>query len=130
VYRRVVPKVAEATDAARLARVRSDAQTHPSRLFANTAWRNGPVENIHAGEFRGYPLDHRRVTVAEEHTLMAFAADRLTMGIGLSHDLAVARPARSWPEQVLPYGLAGAMLVTPTGWTLTEATRVVHLRLR
>jgi hypothetical protein len=50
--------------------------------------------------------------------------------MGLCHDLAVERPARSWPEQVLPYGLAGAMLITPTGWTLTKATREVRLRLR
>jgi hypothetical protein len=130
----VAAKIAGATDAARLARVRSNAQIHPSRLFANalvnTAWRNGPVENIHAGDFRGYPLDHRRLTVAEEHTLIAFAADRLTTGMGLCHDLAVERPARSWPDQVLPYGLAGAMLITPPGWTLTEATREVRLRLR
>jgi hypothetical protein len=79
---------------------------------------------------RPYPLDHRRVTVAEEHTLIAFAAERLTTGMGLCHDLAVERPARSWPEQVLPYGHAAAMLVTPTGWTLTETTRAVRLRLR
>jgi hypothetical protein len=115
----VAAKIAEATDAALLAGVRADAETHPSRLFANAlvnmAWRNGAVENIHAGDFRSYPLDERRVTVAEEHTLMAFAADRLTTGMGLCHDLAVERPARSWPEQVLPYGLAGAMLITPTG---------------
>jgi hypothetical protein len=70
------------------------------------------------------------VTVAEEHTLIAFAADRLTTGMGVCHDLAGERPARSWPEQVLPYGLAGAMLVTPTGWTVKEATRAVRLRLR
>jgi hypothetical protein len=130
----IAAKIAEATDAVHLSRVRADAEIHPSRLFANAlvnvAWRNGPVENIHAGDFRGYPLDRRRVTVAEEHTLMAFAADRLTTGMGLCHDLAVERSARSWPEQVLPYGLAGAMLVTPTGWTLTEATRGVRLRLR
>ncbi len=130
----VAAKIAEATDAARLARVRADAEVHPSRVFANAlvnrAWRNGPVEDIHAGDFRGYPLDHRRVTVAEEHTFMAFAADRLTTGLGLCHDLALERSGRSWPEQVLPYGLAGAMLVTPTGWTLTEATRAVRLRLR
>jgi hypothetical protein len=78
-------KIAEATDAVPLARVRADAEVHPSRLFANalvnTTWRNGPVEDIHAGDFRGYPLDHRRVTVAEEHTLMAFTVDRLTTGM-------------------------------------------------
>jgi hypothetical protein len=30
-------------------------------------------------------------------------------------------------EQVLPYGLAAMMLITPSGWTLTEATREVRL---
>jgi len=39
---------------------------HPSRLFANAlvnvAWRNGPVEDLHAGSFHGYPLAQRRVT--------------------------------------------------------------------
>jgi hypothetical protein len=130
----VAAKIVEAPEAAHLARVRADAEIHPSRLFANAlvnmAWRNGPVENIHAGDFRGYPLDHRRVTLAEEQTLIAFAADRLTTGMGLCQDLAAEQSARSSPEQVLAYGLAGAMLITPTGWTLTEATRVVRLRLR
>jgi hypothetical protein len=130
----VAARIAGATYAAHLASVRAAAEIHPSRVFANAlvnvAWRNGPVEKIHAGGFRGYPLDHRRVTVAEQQTLMAFAADRLTTGMGLCQDLTVERPARSWSEQVLPYGLAGMMLITPTGWTLTEATREVRLRLR
>jgi len=127
----IAAKVVGATDAARLATVRADAERHPSRIFANalvnTAWRNGPAEDIHAGDLRGYPLDHRRVTAAEERDLMGFAADRLTTGMGLCRDLALERPSRSWSDQVLPYGLAGAMLITPSGWTLTEATREVRL---
>jgi hypothetical protein len=70
------------------------------------------------------------VTVAEEQTLMAFAADWLTTGMGLCQDLADEQSARSWLKRVLPYGLAGAMRITPTGWTPTEATRDVRLRLR
>jgi hypothetical protein len=35
--------------------------------------------------------------------------------------------SRTWPEQVLPYALAKMMLVTPTGWTLTEKSREVRL---
>ncbi|MGH7436073.1 MAG: hypothetical protein ACRENE_10405, partial [Polyangiaceae bacterium] len=127
----VAAKVIEATDAERLVRVHGDTQAHPTRVYANAlvnvAWRNGPVEDIHAGEVHGYPLDRRRITSAEERALFGFAADRLTTGMGLCHDLAAERPARSWPEQVLPHGLAGAMLVTPTGWTLTEASREVRL---
>jgi hypothetical protein len=34
---------------------------------------------------------------------------------------------RPWREQVLPYGLAEILMVTPTGWTLTESSREVRL---
>jgi hypothetical protein len=122
----------QATGTDRLARVRADAERYPSRLFANAlvnvAWRNGPVENIHAGEFRGYPLDQRRVTPGEKRELMGFVSERLALGMTVCLQFAMEQPKRSWPEQVLPYGLASMMLVTPSGWTLTEASREVHLR--
>ena len=35
----------------------------------------------------------------------------------------VERPPRLWVEQVLPYGLAEMMLITPSIWTLTEVAR-------
>ena len=127
----VAAKMTQGTDPDRLGRVRADAESHPSRLFANalvnTAWRNGPIENVHAGTFHGYPLDHRRMTTAEESAVLSFAADSLTTGMEVCQQLTLERPARSWSEQVLPYGLAGTMLITPTGWTLTEATREVRL---
>jgi hypothetical protein len=127
----VAAKITGATDAVHLGRIGADAEIHPSRLFANAlvnvAWRNGPVENIHAGDLRGYPLDHRRVTVAEEHTLMAFAAGRAWACATTSR---LSGPLGRGPSRFFPYGLAGAMLITPTGWTLTEATRAVRLRLR
>lgn len=72
----------------------------------NTAWRNGPVENIHAGDFLGYPLDERRVTAAEERELMAFASERMVLGMTICLRFAVERRARRWSEQVLAYGLA------------------------
>jgi len=114
-----------------LARARADAAHHPSRLFANAlvnvAWRNGPVENIHAGSFHGYPLAQRRVTPAEEKELMQSASDGLALGMTVRQVLARERPERPWPEQVLPYGLASMMLITPSRWTLTEASREVRL---
>jgi hypothetical protein len=43
----------------------SRGRAPPSRTFANAlvnvAWRNGPVESLHARESRGYPLTERRV---------------------------------------------------------------------
>ena len=80
-----------------------------------------------AGGFRGYPLDQRRVTLAEERELMAFASERLAQGTSVCLRSALERPPRPWPEQVLPYGLAEIMMITPSRWTLTEVSREVRL---
>ena len=124
-------QMAQAVPEARLAKVRADAEVHPSRVFSNalvnTAWRNGPVDEVHAGEARGYPLDKRRLTVAEERTIIGAAIDRLAIGMEVVHGLIGERPPRPWPDQVVPYGLAEMMLITPSGWTLTEETQEVRL---
>jgi hypothetical protein len=125
--------VFEAANKTRLEEVRVDADRHPNRLFANalvnTGWRNGPVEDIHAGAFRGYPLDRRRITAAEERALMGFACDQFTIGMDICGRLGL-EVGRSWSEQVIPYGIVSmvAPLVAPSGWTLTESTREVRLR--
>jgi hypothetical protein len=124
-------RVVQGADATRLEHVRADVERYPSRVLANalvnTAWRNGPVENVHAGSFQGYPLDRRRVTAAEERELMGFVSERLALGMTLCLQLAMERPQRSWPEQVLPYGLAEILMITPSRWTLTETSREVRL---
>jgi muconolactone delta-isomerase len=124
-------RVVQASDAARLARVRADAERYPSRLLANAlvnvAWRNGPVEHVHAGGFRGYPLTQRRVTPTEERELMRFASDGMALGMTVCLQFAMERPQRSWPEQVLPFGLAEILMITPSRWTLTDASREVRL---
>jgi hypothetical protein len=124
-------RVLELAAPAKVERVRADAEQHPSRLFANallnTAWRNGPVESIHAGDFRGYPLDQRRMTPAEERELMAFTSERLALGMTVCMQFAMEEPRRQWAEQVLPYGLAELLLITPSRWTLTETSRAVRL---
>jgi hypothetical protein len=124
-------RLVQASDAERVERARRAAENCPSRVFANalvnTAWRNGPVENIHAGDFRGYPLDERRVTPAEERELMAFASERMALGMTICLRFAVERRARRWSEQVLAYGLAEMLLITPSRWTLTESSREVRL---
>ena len=124
-------RLVHAVDPEQLARARADAVHHPSRVFANAlvnvAWRNGPVENIHAGSFHGYPLGQRRVTPAEEKELTQSASDGLALGMTVCQVLTRERPRRSWPEQVLPYRLASPMSITPSRWTLTEASREVTL---
>jgi hypothetical protein len=79
-----------------------------SNALVNTAGRNGPIENIHAGSSRGYPLDHRRVTSAEERGLMRFASQRLALGMTICLKLGMEKPRRTWSEQVLPRVWQGA----------------------
>ena len=122
-----------ASDPTRVARVRADAERHASRLFANAlvyvAWRNGPVENVHAGRARNYPLGQRRATPTEEGEVMRLASEGMAMGMTVCLQLVMERPRRLWAEQVLPFGLAHMWLVTPSGWTLIETSREVRLPL-
>lgn len=110
-------------------RIRANCDQYPNRIFANTlvnvAWRNGPVEDVHAGQFRGLPLDQRRITITEERDLMNFASRRFTDGMFASAFFNYESPQRSWPEQVLPYGLTPPF--APSQWTLTERSRDVWL---
>jgi hypothetical protein len=108
--------------------LRSNVERYPSRMLANAlvnvAWRNGPVENLHAGTSRGYPLDKCRVTPKDARELLSFASDR--MARGMEACFLLKRPERSWPEQVLSY-LGSQLLSIPSHWALTEASREIHL---
>jgi hypothetical protein len=88
-----------ASHASHLEQVRADVERHPSRVLANalvnTAWRNGPIEDIHAGQLRGCPLDLRRITPAEEHALMAFATERLAQGMSVCLRFSLEQPPRT-----------------------------------
>jgi hypothetical protein len=113
----------------RAGRLPADAEgfVRYANALVHTAWRNGPVENVHAGGYHGYPVDQRRVTPAAERELMAFVSERLALGMTVCLQLAMERPQRSWSEQVLPYGLAEILRIRPSRWTLTETTREVRL---
>ena len=87
---------------AAVAEVFAKAREHPTRLYARPA------------------ADHAK----GRRDLMAFSSERLSHGLELAEQLARQRTGLSWPEQVLPFGLAG---FAPRNWTLTEASRDVHL---
>jgi hypothetical protein len=123
----VATKLVEATHPDRLARARLDVERSASRVLANAlvnvAWRNGPVEDIHAGPFRGYPRDRRRITPAAERTLLRFASERFASGLTLCDQFIAEQPSRPWHEQVLPYALAELLGITPSNWTLSDLSR-------
>ncbi|MEW6368619.1 MAG: hypothetical protein AB1714_28660 [Acidobacteriota bacterium] len=59
---------------------------------------------------------------------MRTASDGLALGMTVCLQLVMERREGSWAEQILPYGLAKMMLITPHDWTLTESSCEVWLR--
>jgi hypothetical protein len=107
------------------------ARAHGIRVIANTithiAWRNGPIENVHAGRFQGYGLDRRRVLPNAEKAIVRHAQSGFAAGLKavdfLKYDAA-------WPpraDRVLPF-LHG--MVGPSWWSVSDLTRPVELPLR
>lgn len=111
----------------RLEQICTGVARQPTRVLANAlinvCWRNGPVEEIHAGRTANYGLDQRRMTPSEERLLVRTTADRLAQGLYVAWTLVDEKSERSWEERVLPFALAASGLVTPSGWTLDEQTR-------
>ncbi|MFZ1932243.1 MAG: hypothetical protein WCB27_22030, partial [Thermoguttaceae bacterium] len=115
----------------RLERDMQTAADHGIRVIANTitlhAWRNGPIETVHAGRYVGYGLNERRVLPKAEKSIIRHAQNGLYSGLKaadyLKYDGAWPPPA----ERVLPFmhGLIG-----PTGWSCTELSHIVELPLR
>ena len=105
--------------------------SHPTRVLANAlvnaCWRNGPVEDIHAGRSSACPLTQRRITPSEGRKLIRTTSGRLAHGLLAAFELVHEESERTWAERVLPYHLAQGLLVTPTGWSLDERTRPVWL---
>jgi hypothetical protein len=117
--------------AERLERDMQTAANHGIRVIANTitlrAWRNGPIENIHAGRYVGYGLNERRVLPKAEKSIIRHAQNGLFSGLKAADYM---KYDGAWPplaERVLPF-MHG--LISPRGWSCTELSRVVELPLR
>lgn len=128
---KIAADVVRNTEVERLNKVRNDSLRRPGRLLANAlihnAWRNGStVEDFHAGEPRGYPLDRRRFTGKEEGEIMNSTTPKLAAGMDICLYLKMEQPPRHWTEQELPFGLC-PLLSPPNDWTLTESSCEVKL---
>jgi len=109
----------------------AELEAHASRVFGNAlvnhGWRNGPVEDAHAGRCSpDLPLDQCRIPAAELRELMRYSAARFQAGMAACLSMYCETPKVAWPQQVLPFSQAQILLVTPSGWTLTEASREVR----
>ena len=97
---------------------------YPYRTLANAiinlAYRNGPIEEIHAGKAGTYSLAHRRMTSRQSGKVMRFTAERLAGIVGacpLWDDRLPDLP--TWPSRVA--GLSSAFFY-PRSWLLTQDT--------
>ena len=131
----IVPELASQVrrgwPADRLDRDLETAANHGIRVIANTithiAFRNGPIENVHAGRYLGYSLNERRVLPKAEKSIVRNAQNGFFSGLKAADYL---RYDGAWPppaERVLPF-LHG--LVGPVDWSHTESSRVVELPVR
>ena len=85
------------------------------RAIANTitlyAWRNGPVEDVHAGWADGYDLDARRVLPAAEKAIIRRAQSGLYTGLKV---VDILKYAAGWP----PPAERSAAIPAPCDWPL------------
>ena len=106
-------------------------EEHRIRVIANAitlrAWRNGPVEDVHAGRGEGYELGRKRMSSGAEKAIIRQAQDGLYTGLKAVDML---KYGGAWPpsaEQVLPFLHP---LIGPSRWSYTEQSRAVELPLR
>ena len=107
------------------------AGAHGVRVIANTmtllAWRNGPVEKVHAGQRFGHGFNERRVLPRDEKAIIRQAQDVLYAALPAVQHMALDG---AWPppaERVLPFMRP---FCHPRDWSYTEQSRVVQLPLR
>jgi hypothetical protein len=111
----------------------AETRAHPTRVLANavvhSCWRNGPVENVHAGGGSFVPLTLCRIPPDEDRALFRAFSDNLLEACSgifwLIHDTS----GDPWERRVLPYALGGVAfgIMFPQNWTVTEFTRRVVL---
>jgi hypothetical protein len=101
---------------------RQNVSLNPRRVIANQvvnfAWRDGPIEDVHADVVAGTPRRYQ--------SIVREAASRLAVGMDICFLLCQPDSSReSWVERALPFRLD---LFYPSGWTLDEDSRPLHLR--
>jgi hypothetical protein len=101
------------------------------RVIANTithsAWRNGPIESVHAGQYLGYGLNERRVLPKAEKSIVRHAQNGFFSGLKTADYL---KYDNAWPpsaDRVLPFLHP---LIASARWSHTEVSRFIELPLR
>ena len=106
------------------------AKTWGARAIANTVtllcWRNGPVENVHAGHRIGHGLNARRVLPRHEKAIIRHAQNGLNAALKAMEYMVLDA---AWPppaDRVLPFMRP---FCHPSNWSYTALSRFVQLPL-
>jgi hypothetical protein len=106
------------------------AGQHPYRSLANMvtalAYRNGEVENVHAGKQNAFSLTHRRFSPRQTRDVLRSIAAHLSvmLAIKLVWDATIPGMSEPWPQR-----LAGLPYLTsyPRDWSLNQSSALVTL---
>lgn len=107
-----------------------DARRAPLRNLANafvhTCWRNGPIEDLHAGEADRVRLSMRRFTEEETEMLEADAVARFTDAVEAFWMIEAEWETPKFALYALAYRVMP--FIGATGWTTTDESRAIELR--
>jgi len=113
------------------------AVAHPHRALANLliniTYRNGPIENLHAGRMPAYPLDKRRGTSREAGKIVRFTAERLGAVVATlpvwHESLQEMLPLRLHSGQAWSEGIGRIVAARdyPRNWSFTEVSASIEL---
>lgn len=106
------------------------AVSHPYRALANAiihfAYRNGPIESLHAGREPAYPLSRRRMTTGQARHVIRSTTERLSPFVSAiplwDAPLGELPP---WPARI---ALLPAFRQYPGNWSFTESSSTVRLK--
>ena len=115
----IVPELAtqvrRSWPADRLDRDLEAATNHGIRIIANTithiAFRNGPIESVHAGQYLGYGLNERRVLPKAEKSIVRHAQSGFFSGLKAADYLKIRRSMAAARR-------AGTAVPARTGWSI------------
>lgn len=106
------------------------AVSYPYRAVANAiinlTYRNGPVEDSHAGQGAAYSFSHRRFTDRQARQVIRYTAGRLSPFVSdfpLWGDYLADMPP--WPERIMALP---AFRWYPLDWSLTESSSQIRLK--
>lgn len=96
-----------------------------ANAFVNTCWRNGPIEDLHAGEADRIRLGERRFSADETSQLEESTISKMVDAIDAFWLMESDWTSPRFSEYALAFRVMP--FVAPAEWTLTESTRAIGL---